>query len=102
MQDVSRKLLHHIIVAYEPVWAIGSASAMTPREVHEMSIFIRKVLRDLYGPLSDSVRVLYGGAVTAENAGEIVRDGFVSGLLVGRESLKPKNFVEIIKAVDSI
>ena len=60
------------------------------------------VLRDLYGVSADGVQVLYGGSVSASEVEEIMKEGFVSGLLVGRESLKPKHFVEIIKIVDSI
>lgn len=102
LHDVSKRQLDHVVIAYEPVWTIGSNHAMTTRDIHEMSIFIRKVLRDIYGPLADVVKILYGGSVTKFNAGEIVRDGFVQGLLVGRESLKAKNFLEIIKIVDTV
>ena len=67
-----------------------------------MAIFIRKILRDMFGTYSEDVKVLYGGTVETSDADRIIRDGGVSGLLVGRESLKPKDFVEIIKLVDSI
>ncbi|MEQ1561267.1 MAG: triose-phosphate isomerase [Nitrospira sp.] len=102
LRDVPKKLIGDVVIAYEPVWAIGAKEAMRPREVHEMYIFIKKVLRELYGISADSVRVLYGGAVDVGNTEEIIRDGFVQGLLIGRESLKAKNFVEIIKIVDQI
>lgn len=101
LKDVSKKSLDRVVIAYEPVWAVGAREAMPPREVQEMSIFIKKVLRDLFGVLSDGVRVLYGGDVTVGNVLEIVRDGKVSGLLIGRESLKVKNFIEIAKIADS-
>ncbi len=102
LKDVSRKSLDHVVVAYEPVWAIGAKYAMTPRDVHETAIFIRKILSDAYGALADGVRILYGGSVDVVNAAEIVREGNVSGLLVGRESLKPKNFVQIVKDIEAI
>ena len=102
LRDISKKALDRVIVVYEPIWAVGAKEATHPREIHEMSIFIRKVLREIYGISADSVRILYGGDVTPDNVLEIVRDGNVSGVLVGRESLKPKDFVEIIKIVDSI
>ncbi len=102
LRDVSRKSVDHIVVAYEPVWAIGARDAMSPQDIHEMSIFIRKTLREVFGPIADGIRILYGGAVNESNAKEIVQDGFVQGLLIGRESLKPKNFIEIIKAVDPL
>ena len=102
LQDISKKSLDNLVIAYEPVWAVGAKQAMRPVEIQEMSIFIKKILRDLYGVSADGVRILYGGDVTVSNVEEIVRDGYVSGVLVGRESLKAKNFVEIIRIVDSI
>jgi triosephosphate isomerase (TIM) len=102
LKDISKKLLDHVVIAYEPVWAIGASAAMTPQDLHEMSIFIRKTLREPFGSLADGIAILYGGSVTAENATPIVRDGHVQGLLIGRESLKPKEFIKIIKTVDAI
>jgi len=100
--DVPKKLLGSVVVAYEPIWAIGAKEAMSPNELHEVSIFIKKVLRDSFGMASDGVRVIYGGSVDRANADRLVREGNVSGLLVGRESLKPKDFMEITKLVDGI
>ena len=102
LKNLPRKLLNHLVIAYEPVWAIGAKEAMSPREIHEMFIFTKKVFHDLYGTYGDGVRFLYGGSVSPENAAEIVRDGFVQGLLVGRDSVNSKNFAEIIKQVDKI
>jgi len=102
LKDISKHSVHLIVIAYEPIWAVGGKVAMRPAGIAEMAIFIKKVLRDMYGTSSDEARVLYGGDVTAGNAMEIVRDGFVHGLLVGRESLKPKSFIEIIRQVDKI
>lgn len=102
LRDVSKKSLDRLVVAYEPVWAVGGSVAMNPREIHEMSIFIKKVLREIYGAPADFVKILYGGAVDKKNADEIVRDGNVSGLLIGRQSLKPKDFIEIMKLVDQV
>lgn len=100
LKDISKKSVDHIVVAYEPVWAIGAKSAMTPREIHEMYIFIKKVLKEIFGPISEGIRILYGGSVNTENAGNIMKEGFVNGLLVGRDSINPKNFVEIVKQVE--
>jgi triosephosphate isomerase len=102
LKDVSKKLLNHVVIAYEPLWAIGASEAMSPRDLHEMSIFIMKELKDHFGPFADDVRILYGGSVDRVNADTLVRDGNVSGLLIGRVSLTPKDFVEIIKLVDKI
>jgi len=92
-----------LIVAYEPVWAIGAKEAMTPTLIHEMAIFIKKVLADLYGQdEAFDVPILYGGSVNFRNAADIVREGEVNGLLVGRESVNAPGFVELIRAVDGI
>lgn len=102
LKSVEKKDLNKIVVAYEPIWAIGAKEAMQPRDVHEMGIFVRKVLRDIFGDYAKDVPVLYGGAADKFNADSIVREGEVSGLLVGRQSLASKDFVEMIKLIDSI
>lgn len=102
LKDVPKKSFGNIVVAYEPLWAIGAKQAMTPIELHEMSIFIKKVLKDTYSIVGEGVRILYGGSVDRVNAGSLVKEGNVSGLLVGRQSLEPRDFIEIIKLVDSI
>lgn len=102
LKDVPKKILYQVTVAYEPIWAIGAKEAMSPRDLQEMSIFIKKVLKDVFGSAGEVMRVLYGGSVDKNNADALVRDGNVSGLLVGRESLKPKDFSELLKIVDSL
>src|SRR3989344_3503239 len=87
LKDVSKKSTDKIVIAYEPIWAVGAKEAMSPSDLHEMSIFIRKVLNDLYGPFSDDIKVLYGGDADVFNSEKLVRSGNVSGLLIGRESL---------------
>ncbi len=102
LKDVPKKLLGQVVIAYEPLWAIGAQDAMNPTELHEMSIYIKKVLRDFYGMAADSIRVIYGGAVDNVNADRLIREGNVSGFLIGRESLKVSNFIEIIKLADTV
>lgn len=102
LKDVSKKLLSRVVIAYEPIWAVGATAAMTPRDLHEMSIFVKKILKDAYGISSDEIRILYGGSVDRINADNLVREGNVSGLLIGRESLKAKTFTEIVKLIDLI
>jgi|SRR6185312_5953028 len=90
-----------IIIAYEPVWAIGktAAEAMRPQELREMSIFIKKTLADIF-ERKDAMRVpiLYGGSVEAENAGALMAEGDVSGFLVGHASADIDSFIEILKS----
>jgi triosephosphate isomerase len=100
---LSKKLLNKIIIAYEPIWAIGKSDeeAMKPSDIHETSLFIRKVLADIYHQKKVvSTPILYGGSVSYKNAAEIISGGQVQGLLVGHESLNPKKFGELLKAVD--
>ena len=97
---LSRAKLESLVVAYEPVWAIGTGHTATPEDVHEMKLFIQKTLTDLYGRnYAQKVRVLYGGSVNAKNAGELMRDGMVDGFLVGGASLNAKEFSGIVSAV---
>jgi len=97
--DITKKDLSSIIIAYEPVWAIGrtEAEAMKGADMYEMVIFIQRIINDAFGKEAvKKVKILYGGSVTADNAEEILRDGHVDGFLVGRQSLYPENFGEIM------
>ena len=97
LAGIDAKLLTKVIVAYEPVWAIGAKEAMNPSQIHEMAIYVRKALREMYDEATvRAVKVLYGGSVTTTNTESILRDGEVDGLLIGRQSLEPKEFSEII------
>lgn len=93
-----------LVIAYEPVWAIGKNATReaTPEESREMSVYIKKVLNDMWGKNAQSITVLYGGSVNAENAPSFLRDGGVQGLLVGRESLNPSKFARIITTAEKI
>lgn len=100
-----RRDLSRVIVAYEPIWAIGKsdAEAMTGADLHETALYIRKVLAGMYGKdAAFGVPLLYGGSVTFRNARDIVAEGRVDGLLVGRQSLEPEGFAELLRAIDSI
>ena len=100
---VQAKALSRVIVAYEPVWAIGAKEAMQVVQIHEMAIYVKKVLREIYDEATvRAVKVLYGGSVTSTNTGSILAEGGVDGLLIGRQSLEPKDFAEIIKIANEI
>ncbi len=91
-----------VIIAYEPVWAVGGTAAMSTYEMHQMSLYIQKILLDEYGKTSSTgIPILYGGAVDATNASEIIKKGNIDGLLVGRESLSAERFIELLKAVSN-
>ena len=100
LRDVNKKSVDNIIIAYEPVWAIGGNEAMHSRDIHEMSIFIKKVLREIYGVIGDGIKILYGGSINSHNSDETIKYGNVSGLLIGHESLRPKDFSEILESID--
>jgi triosephosphate isomerase len=103
LDKVNAKNIGNLLIAYEPVWAIGAKEAMDSASIYEMTLFIKKVLSDLYGHEDAiSTPVLYGGSVNFRNASEIFITGKVDGLLVGRESVNPPGFAELLKAVDSI
>jgi triosephosphate isomerase len=86
-----------IVVAYEPVWAIGTGRNATPKEIHEALRFIRNCIAKLHdAPTANGMRLLYGGSVSPENAREIFKVEDVDGLLVGGASLVVEKFLKII------
>jgi len=97
-----KKLIKNLIIAYEPVWAIGRPEneAIKPDQLHEITIFIKRLISDTLGAKEvEKIKILYGGSVTKNNFKEIIEKGNVDGLLIGRESLKVKNFVELVKEI---
>lgn len=90
------------IIAYEPVWAIGTGTADTAEGATRAAMYIRKVVRDMFGgKIADSLRVIYGGSVSAKNAASFISRDIrgMEGLLVGGASLKADEFIQIVKAV---
>jgi len=87
-----------VVVAYEPVWAIGTGKTASPQQAQDVHASLRKWLTDnVSSDVSASTRIIYGGSVTAGNCKELARSGDIDGFLVGGASLKP-DFVEIINA----
>ena len=90
----------NIILAYEPVWAIGTGETASPEQAQEMHAFVRNVLAKKFGKeTADSLSILYGGSVKASNAEEIFSKEDVDGGLIGGASLIAEDFVAIIKAI---
>src|SRR3954466_5448124 len=87
-----------VVVAYEPVWAIGTGEVATPEDAQEVCAALRSTLAELYDPeLGDGVRILYGGSVKADNIVGIMEQPDVDGALVGGASLSPDEFSAIIR-----
>ena len=91
--------LEEVIIAYEPVWAIGTGLTATPAQAQEAHQFIRDYLKSTAGQeIADKTRILYGGSVTADNARELLNQPDIDGALVGGASLDPRSFAEIVSA----
>jgi triosephosphate isomerase len=86
-----------VVVAYEPIWAIGTGRTATPEQAQEACAFIRDVLRERGGE-ADTVRILYGGSVKPANAAELMAQADIDGALVGGASLDPEDFAAIVEA----
>jgi triosephosphate isomerase len=93
-EDMSR-----VVIAYEPVWAIGTGETATPEQAREAHAFVRDMLGRIYGPeMARDTRIQYGGSVTAQNAATLLSQPGVDGALVGGASLKPDDFTAIVQA----
>lgn len=102
---IKRKELSDIVIAYEPVWAVGNKAfkAIELSDLSEMVIYIKRTLTDLFGSTAtQSVRILYGGSVSKDNAGEFFNGSGLSGLLVGRDSLDVKKFADIVLLTEEV
>ena len=86
-----------VVVAYEPVWAIGTGKTATPAQAQEVHAFLRKLLKELWEGGGDAVRILYGGSVKPENIADLMGKADIDGALVGGASLKPDAFARIVK-----
>jgi triosephosphate isomerase len=94
---IGKESLPELTIAYEPVWAIGTGKNATPPQAQEVHGYLRSLLEDSYGGEGASqIRIQYGGSVTPENAGELLAQPDVSGLLVGGASLKKDSFLKIV------
>ena len=86
----------NLVVAYEPIWAIGTGKTATNEQAQEVHAYIRKLLGNLYGSKAEEIRILYGGSVTPDNVDSLMACKDVNGALVGGASLKPDSFAKII------
>ncbi len=101
LKRIDKRMMAKIIIAYEPIWAVGARNAMLPADIHGMTIYLRKILTEFYDKqIADNTPILYGGAVNTENVHDIIKDGEIEGLLVGRESLNPEGIIHIVQVAN--
>jgi triosephosphate isomerase (TIM) len=98
LERVTDDQLADVVIAYEPIWAIGTGKVATPEIAQEAIAFIRALVGDRSKDAAARIRILYGGSVKADNAAEILAQPDVDGALVGGASLDPKGLVEIAAA----
>ena len=95
--------LDKLVVAYEPVWAIGTGKTATPLQAQEIHKMIRDLLKDMYSEsFSDSKRILYGGSVNPDNIEKLMSEEDIDGGLIGGASLKSEGFADIIKTTSQL
>ncbi|MDO8462395.1 MAG: triose-phosphate isomerase [Deltaproteobacteria bacterium] len=102
LQEIAMSDLKNFVVAYEPVWAIGTGNNATVEQVEEVHSFIRNTLAKMYdAPTASRIRIIYGGSVKGDNAFSLLHTKNVDGLLVGGASLIPEQFIKICQSKES-
>lgn len=98
LNGISAEDVQKVIVAYEPVWAIGTGRTATPQQAEKVHSYIRELLKDLYSAeVAEKILILYGGSVKPGNIEELIAEQDIDGALVGGASLKVDSFTEIVK-----
>ena len=101
LANVAPEKVRHVVIAYEPLWAIGTGKTATAEQAGEVCQAIRTVIRKQYGAhVARSVTIQYGGSMNAKNAQELLAQPDVDGGLIGGAALKPADFVKIIEAAN--
>jgi triosephosphate isomerase len=101
LAGVAPARLAEIVIAYEPIWAIGTGRVATPAQAQEAIAFVRSLLADSDAEAAQRVRILYGGSVNAENAADLLALPDLDGALVGGASLEPESFAQIVAAANA-
>ena len=96
LREVGAEQMSTVTIAYEPVWAIGTGRAATIEQATEAHAHIRDTIAGKWGIAKDGLRILYGGSVTADNAGQLFKSPQINGALVGKACLNPESFAKII------
>ena len=96
LENVSKEDLAKVVIAYEPVWAIGTGKTATSEDANDVIAYIREAVANLYGELANEVRIQYGGSVKPSNVAEIMNQSDIDGALVGGASLEANDYVELV------
>jgi triosephosphate isomerase len=100
LKNISRDNIKNMVIAYEPVWAIGTGKNCSVDQAMSSFLLIRKIISKLYSrELAGNIRIIYGGSVDSRNSGSYIKQAGAGGLLVGGASLNAKEFIEIVKSV---
>ena len=99
LYDIRPEIMRHVVIAYEPIWAIGTGRTATAQQAQEVCAHIRAIIRRKYGArIARGVSILYGGSMTPQNAPELLAQPDIDGGLIGGASLKVESFVQLIEA----
>lgn len=96
LENVSKDDLEKVVIAYEPVWAIGTGKTATSEDANDVIKYIREVVANLYGDLANKVRIQYGGSVKPQNVAEIMAQSDIDGALVGGASLESSDYTKLV------
>ncbi len=98
LKAITKENAENVVIAYEPIWAIGTGKTATPQMAQEVHLSIRRILSDIFGTLTaNKIRILYGGSMKPENASELLDQEDLDGGLIGGASLKAKSFVSLVE-----
>jgi triosephosphate isomerase len=97
LRDITAEQSADVVIAYEPVWAIGTGRTATPAQAEEVHAFIRSNLSEKWGAKAEAVRIQYGGSVKPDNVAQLMAQPNIDGALVGGASLKADDFLKIVK-----
>ncbi len=97
LNGISAEDMKKVVIAYEPVWAIGTGKTATPEQANEVHALIRQTVKSLYGgEIAEALRIQYGGSVTPDNVSSLMAKPDIDGALVGGASLKPESFAALV------
>ncbi|MDI6883154.1 MAG: triose-phosphate isomerase [Patescibacteria group bacterium] len=101
LKKVPKSKIRKVVVAYEPIWAIGTGNSCLPDEALTATLFLRKIISKIFSKkTAENIPILYGGSVTSENAQDYLREQGIDGLLVGGASLRTEEFTKIVKSAN--